>query len=297
MRITKIGVVGCGTVAQGIAQNVAHAKLEVILYDETEQWLKDGIKGIELAIDNEISRWGLTPSDKKAILSRISTTTTMRDLKDAQILIEAKGRSFEEKCSIFKEMEAICHDTTIFMTNTTTIAVTDIQKALKFPERLIGLHFILPVHKSIIVEVIKGIHTVEEVVRKTSLLMETLGKKCIEVYEYPGFVTSRIILPMINSAANVLLEGLAAAEDIDQAIHLGYDLTLGPLAIADQIGIDVVLNYLDSIYKNLGDPSYRACPLFRKMVREGRLGVKTGEGFFRYDELKRRIHNNSGAKR
>jgi 3-hydroxybutyryl-CoA dehydrogenase len=291
MRIQKIGVVGCGTVAQGIALNIAHAKLEVIMYDETENWLKDGLSGIELTIDNEISRWGLTPADKKAIMSRISTTMKMRELKDVQILIEAKGRSLEEKAKIFMDMEAICHDTTIFMTNTTTIGVTDVQKQLMFPERIIGLHFILPVHKSIIVEVIKGIHTTEDVVKTTKFLMDTLGKKSIEVYEYPGFVTTRIIMPMINTAAHVLLEGLASAEDIDRAINLGYNLTQGPLAMADEMGIDVALTYLDSIYKQLGDPSYRPCPLFRKMVREGRLGVKSGHGFFKYDKMKRRIQN------
>jgi len=291
MRIKTIGVVGCGTVAQGISQNIAHAKLDVVMYDQTEQWLKGGLDGIELTIDNEISRWGLTPSDKKAIISRIFTTTNIRELKSVQILIEAKGRSLEEKTDIFHDMEAICPDTTIFMSNTTTIGVTDIQKKLMFPERLIGLHFILPVHKSIIVEVIKGIHTMDEVVKTTKFLMDTLGKRSIEVYEYPGFVTTRIILPMINTAAHVLLEGLASAEDIDRAINLGYNLTMGPLAIADQMGIDVALSYLDSIYKQLGDPSYRPCPLFRKMVREDKLGVKTGEGFFKYDKMKRRIQN------
>jgi 3-hydroxybutyryl-CoA dehydrogenase len=276
-------------VAQGIAQNVAHAKLDVIMYDENENWLRNGISGIELSIDYEISRWGLTPSDKKSILKRITTTTTIQHLKSVQILIEAKGRTFEEKRDIFREMEAICSDTTLFMTNTTTISITDIQRHLRFPDRLIGLHFILPIPSSIIVEVVKGVKTTDSVVQKTKLLMETLGKRSIEVYEYPGFVTSRIILPMINTAAQVLLEGLASAADIDDAIHLGYNLSLGPLALADQIGIDVVLNYLDSIHRNLGDPTYRPSPLLRKMVREGKLGLKSGEGFFKYDELKRRI--------
>lgn len=291
MKMKIVGVVGCGIVAQGIAQNVANSKLEVIMYDENENWLRSGIAGIELAMDNEISRWGLTPGDKRSILARITTTTVIQDLRAAQVLIEAKGRTFEEKRDIFKDMEAICSDSTIFMTNSTTISITDIQKQLRFPDRLIGLHFILPVFKSIIVEVIKGVRTSDLIVQKTKLLMETLGKKCIEVYEYPGFVTSRIILPMINTAAQVLLEGLATADAIDDAIHLGYNLSLGPLAMADQIGIDVVLNYLDSIHKNLGDPTYRPCPLLRKMTREGKLGVKSGEGFFRYDEMKRRIKN------
>ena len=289
MKITTIGVVGCGPVAQGIAQNVAHSKLEVIMYDTNENWLRSGVAGIELFLDSEISRWGLTPGDKKSILRRITTTTTIQDLRAVQILLEAKGRSFEEKRDIFKDMEAICSDQTLFMTNTTTISVTDIQQHLRFPERLIGLHFILPIPKTMIVELVKGVRTSDAVVQKTKLLMETLGKKCIEVYEFPGFVTSRIILPMINTAAQVLLEGLASASDIDDAVHMGYNLSLGPLALADQIGIDTVLNYLEDIYKNLGDPTYRPCPLLRKMVREGKLGQKTGQGFFKYDELKRRI--------
>ena len=289
MRITTIGVLGCGQVAQGIAQNVAHAKIDVILCDEQESWLRGGVAGIELAIDSEISRWGLTTGDKKAILKRIKTTTNRQDLKAAQILIEAKGQTFEEKRDLFLEMESICPETTLFMTNTTTISISEIQRHLRLPERLIGLHFILPIPASVIVEVVKGIRTSDAVVQETKRLMDTLGKRAIEIYEYPGFVTSRIILPMINTAVQVLMEGLATADDIDDAIHLGYNLSLGPLALADQIGIDVVLDSLDSIYRNLGDPTYRPSPLLRKMVREGKLGLKSGEGFFKYDERKRRI--------
>ena len=156
MRFSTIGVLGCGQVAQGIAQNVAHSKLDVIMWDENESWLRGGLAGIELAIDHEISRWGLTPGDKKAILKRIKTTTNRADLKTAQILIEAKGQAFEEKRDIFLEMEAICPETTLFMTNTTTISISDIQRHLRLPERLIGLHFILPIPLSVIVEIVKG---------------------------------------------------------------------------------------------------------------------------------------------
>ncbi len=289
MKIRKIGIIGCGLIAQGIAQNLAYSKLEVMMYDEKRYWLESGLESISVAIDNEISRWGLTPSDKKAILSRIDITTRIQDLRDVNILIEAKGKTFEDKKDVFIEAESVCSDKTVFMTNTTTISISNIQDFLKFPERLIGLHFIPPIPKTPIVEIIKGIKTDDEVVKVTKLLMETIGKRCIEVYEYPGFVTSRIILPMINTAAQVLLEGLATAEDIDAAIQLGYNMSMGPLAIADQIGLDVVLSYMDSIFKNLGDPSYRACPLLRKMVREQKLGVKTREGFFKYDEKMRRI--------
>mgnify|MGYP001767031134 CR=1 FL=1 len=291
MRISKIGVVGCGSVAQGIAQNVADSKLEVILLDEEEGWLQKARAGIELSLDYEISRWGLTPGDKKSILKRIGLTTDIQKLHSVQILIEAKGRNLDEKIGIFKKIEPVCAESTVFMTNVTTISVTEIQKKLKQSDRLIGLHFILPVHKSIIVELIKGAQTSEQVVHTTKLVMETLGKRCIEVSEYPGFVVSRIILPMINTAAQVLMEGLASAEDIDDAIHLGYNLTVGPLEMADQIGIDVVLEYLDSIFKDLGDPSYRPCPLIRKMVREGKLGQKAGAGFFTYDASMRRVRN------
>lgn len=291
MKIHKIGVIGSGLVAQGIAQIVAHSKLEVVLFDECQEWLDRSMATIGLTIDNEISRWGLTPSDKKAILKRITPTTDITELGSTQILLEAKGISIEEKQGFFSRVEEICGPETIFMTNVTTISITDIQKHLKIPERLVGLHFIPPVQNTPVVEVIKGCRTTDHVVQVTRILMETLGKRPIEVFEFPGLITSRIILPMINTAAQVLMEGLASAEDIDESIHLGFNMPQGPLAIADGIGIDLVLQHLESIFRNLGDPTYRPCPLFRKMVREGRLGIKSGEGFFKYDEMNRRIRS------
>ncbi len=289
MKQNLVAILGTGTIAQGIAMTVARNALDVIMYDESEENLKEALKGIEFAIDREIEKWGMTESEKRAVLSRIETTTVKADLANAAIFFESKGKTEEEKKELISNLDFISDSDALLIMTTTTISVTEVSKVLRDPSRLIGLHFIHPVYKVPIVEVVKGLKTSKETVLRTKQFLSDLGREYIEVFEYPGYVTTRVILPLLNEAMHVLMEGLASAEDIDKAIRLGYDMSMGPLALADYIGLDYILEWLESLFKELGEPKFRPCPLLRKLVREEKLGIKTGEGFFKYDKEGKRV--------
>jgi len=289
MKQNLVAILGTGTIAQGIAMTVARNALDVIMYDESEENLKEALKGIEFAIDREIEKWGMTESEKRAVLSRIETTTVKADLANAAIFFESKGKTEEEKKELISNLDFISDSDALLIMTTTTISVTEVSKVLRDPSRLIGLHFIHPVYKVPIVEVVKGLKTSKETVLRTKQFLSDLGREYIEVFEYPGYVTTRVILPLLNEAMHVLMEGLASGEDIDKAIRLGYDMSMGPLALADYIGLDYILEWLESLFKELGEPKFRPCPLLRKLVREEKLGIKTGEGFFKYDKEGKRV--------
>lgn len=289
MKQNLVAILGTGTIAQGIAMTVARNALDVIMYDENEENLEEALKGIEFSIDREIEKWGMTESEKRAVLSRIETTTVKADLANAAIFFESKGKSEEEKKELISNLDFISDSDALLIMTTTTISVTEVSKILRDPSRLIGLHFIHPVYKVPIVEVVKGLKTSPKTVERTKQFLSDLGREYIEVFEYPGYVTTRVILPLLNEAMHVLMEGLASAEDIDKAIRLGYDMSMGPLALADYIGLDYVLEWLESLFKELGEAKFRPCPLLRKLVREEKLGLKTGEGFFKYDKEGKRV--------
>ncbi len=289
MKQNLVAILGTGTIAQGIAMTVARTSLDVIMYDETEENLKEALKGIEFSIDREIEKWGMTESEKRAVLSRIETTTVKADLANAAVFFESKGKTEEEKKDLMSNIDFISDSEALLIMTTTTISVTEVSKVLRDPSRLIGLHFIHPVYKVPIVEVVKGLKTSPSTVKKTKKFLSDLGREYIEVFEYPGYVTTRVILPLLNEAMHVLMEGLATAEDIDKAIRLGFDMSMGPLALADFIGLDYVLEWLESLFKELGEAKFRPCPLLRKLVREEKLGVKSGEGFFKYDKEGKRV--------
>ena len=289
MKISTIGVVGSGTVAQGAVRAIAQSNLHAVMFDEREAWLEQALEHVTAGLDSDIRRWGITPGDKKTILKKIRPSTSILDLKAAQIVIEIKGRHFDEILGHFQKLEEICSDETILLVNSATVSISELQKYLRCPNRSMGLHFLVPVAKSRVVELVRGEKTSEETANIVNMFVGTLGKKGFDVFEFPGYLIERMILPLINTAANVLMEGLATASVIDEAIHLSFNLSLGPLALADQMGIDVVLQQLDALSRHLGDPAYRACPLLRRMVREGRLGMKSREGFYRYDEKFHRI--------
>jgi len=290
MKQNLVALVGTGTIAQGIALTLARNALDVIMYDDNQQALDSALEGIANSIDREIDKWGMTESEKRASLSRIDTTTVKADLARASVFFESKGVKLEEKRELMAKLDNLSDDEALLIMTTTTIGVTEVSQVLKQPDRLIGLHFLHPVYKVPVVEVVKGLHTSAQTVDETRQLLNDLDREYIEVFEYPGYVTTRVILPLLNEAMHVLMEGLATADDIDKAIRLGFDLSMGPLALSDFIGLDTLLGWMESLHRELGEPKYRACPLLRRMVREQKLGVKTGQGFFTYDKDGKRVY-------
>ncbi len=282
--VLRIAVVGGGTMGQGIAQVASQAGIDVLIIEKDEQSLKASLAGIEDKLDYEISRWAKTVSDKKAILSRIRGSVEIAEVSEYPIVIEALPENLGLKKVIFGELDEICNPDAIFVTNTSTLSITEIAAATKRQTKVIGMHFLYPVPKTAVVEVVRGLKTSSHTFDRIRRFALQLNKTPIEVYEYPGYVTTRVILPMLNEAMYVLMEGVATAEGIDTALKLGYNMEMGPLALADQMGLDEVMTWMETLFRELGDLKYRPCPLLRKLVRAGNLGKKTGHGFFLYDE-------------
>lgn len=274
---------------QGLAEIIAIAGNNVLLLDKTEETAQQGHKKVGEAIDREISRWGLTVSDKKAILARISTGSDFKNAADAEIILEAVPEDLRIKQDLFAKLGGICSKDTVFITNTSTLSISEIASTTSHPERVIGMHFLNPVTRIPVVEIVKGLNTSQATFDRAVQFAQMLNKKWITVNEYPGYVTTRIIVPLINEAMHVLMEGVATAEDIDEAMKLGFGFHTGPLALADMMGLDEVLSWMNSLLNELADHKYNACPLLRKMVRAGHLGVKTGRGFFQYDSEGNRL--------
>jgi len=282
--ITKVAIIGAGIMGQGIAQTIAGSGVEVVVVENNEVSLNKAKTSLSEFIDKEIKRWAMTNSEKKAIFSRIDWETNFNHLNECDLIVEAVTEDFELKMKIFKEIDELAEKNCIFISNTSTLSLTKLAEATKRPDKVIGLHFLTPVSKIPVVEVVKCLHTSNETVEKIKTFTKILGKTPVEVYEYPGFVTTRAIVPLLNEAMYILLEGVATAKDIDTAMKLGYNFQYGPLEMADMMGLDEVLAWMESLWKTLGEPRYRACPILRKLVRERKLGKKTGEGFYRYDE-------------
>src|SRR5690606_38198493 len=262
--INNIAIIGAGVMGQGIAQTIAAAGLEVLLIEKDNQHLEKARNVLSSSIDREIK------------FDRI---------KDCDLVIEAVDEDFELKKGIFQKVDLLADKDAIFVSNTSTLSLTKIAESTSRPEKVIGMHFLHPVPKVPVVELIKCLHTSNETVEKTKAFTARIGKTPVEVYEYPGFVTTRAIVPLLNEAMYILLEGVATAKDIDTAMRLGYNFQMGPLELADSMGLDEVLAWMETLWKTLGEPRYRACPILRKLVRERKLGKKTGEGFYKYDEF------------
>ncbi len=282
---TRIFVAGAGKIGQGIAEVAASSGIEVVLSDVSAKKLELGLKGIESSLNQAIERWAITASEKKAILSRIQTVVGLKAVKGCQFAIEAVPENIDIKKEIFKEFDKVFSSQTIFVTNTSTLSITEIGSVTRRTDRVVGMHFLYPVPKVEVVEVVRALHTSDETFDSAKNFAAQLGKTVVEVYEYPGFVTTRIIVPFINEAAYALMEGVASAKDIDTAMKLGFGLLFGPLELADMIGLDEVLLWMNGLFRELGDFKYRPCPLIKRMVREGRLGRKTGRGFFEYNKV------------
>jgi len=282
--INNVAIIGAGVMGQGIAHSIAAAGMEVMVIEKDAEHLEKAKQSLTESIDREIKRWALTQSEKKSILSRINWKFTLEKISEYDLIIEAVDEDFQLKQLIFSELDSLANKDAIFVSNTSTLSLTKIAETTSRPDKIIGIHFLHPVPKIPMVELIKCLHTSNETVEQVKVFAAKIGKTPVEVYEYPGFVTTRAIVPLLNEAMYILLEGVADTKDIDTAMKLGYNFQYGPLEMADMMGLDEVLAWMDSLWKTLGEPRYRACPILRKLVRERKLGKKTGEGFYKYDD-------------
>ncbi|MBU0560019.1 MAG: NAD(P)-binding domain-containing protein [Bacteroidetes bacterium] len=282
--IEAVAIIGGGIMGQGIAQTIASAGIDVLIIEKNDEHKAESLKSLEKSMKYEISRWAMTNSEMKSILSRIKFSLDLNDIAKADLIIESVEENFQLKRMIFKKMDEIAHPDTILVSNTSTLSLTKIAEITSRRDKIIGMHFLNPVPKVPLVELIRGWETSDETVEKAKLFATKIGKTAVEVYEYPGFVTTRAIVPFLNEAMHILLEGVASAKDIDTAMKLGYNMATGPLELADSMGLDEVLQWMTQLWTDLGEPRYRPCPILRKLVRDRKFGKKSGEGFFKYDK-------------
>ncbi|RQR27567.1 3-hydroxybutyryl-CoA dehydrogenase [Burkholderia sp. Bp9142] len=283
MGINKVAVIGAGTMGNGIAQVCAAAGFNVVVVDVSDEALQRGAAAISDSLDRLVKKHKLTVSDKQEILGRVSTTTRYSALSDVDLVIEAATENETLKIRIIKEIDAIVGANAIIATNTSSISITKLAASTARPERFIGMHFFNPVPLMELVELIRGFQTLDETQMRVEAFVKAIGKTAIVAKNSPGFAVNRILCPMINEAVFALQEGLATAEDIDNGMKLGANHPIGPLALADLIGLDTMLAVMDVFYRNFNDQKYRPAPLLREMVDAGFLGRKSGRGFYRYN--------------
>ena len=283
MSISHVAVIGAGTMGNGIAQVCAAAGLNVVMLDISDEALRRGMTTISASLDRLIKKQTLTSADKQEILARISVTTRYSDLSAADLAIEAATENEALKLRILKEIDAVVSTEAIIATNTSSISITRLAATTGRPERFIGTHFFNPAPLLALVELIRGLQTSDETLQRIEAFVQTIGKTSIVAKNSPGFAVNRILCPMINEAVFALQEGLATAEEIDNGMKLGANHPIGPLALADLIGLDTMLSVMDVFYQGFKDPKYRPAPLLREMVDAGFLGRKSGRGFYQYD--------------
>lgn len=294
---TKVGIVGCGILGQEITRMVSSHGIEVTFVEISEEKIEQALNSIANDLDDMIERWGMTYSEKKSIMSRIQGTMNYEDLEGSDIVIESvKSRSRESSVElrkrIFREIETNIAPNAIIATNSTTLVITEMSSELEYPERCVSLHFLSPADKIPVVEIARGLHTSDETYEKVCQFARMFEKKVVPVIESPGVISTRLIAPLINEACEILLEGVGQLEDIDATMKMGFGFPLGPFEVADKIGLDTIVRWLDNLYKEFGDLKYKASPLLKKMVRANHLGRETQRGFYKYNDEGKKIAEN-----
>lgn len=279
-----IGVIGAGTMGNGIAQVAARAGYAVVMRDVKDEFLERGLKAIDRSLQRDVDKARLAEEEKRAILGRIQTTTEMQVLREASFVVEAVTENYTVKAEIFRALDELTQPEAILASNTSSISITKLGGATRRADKVIGMHFMNPVPVMKLVEVIRGIATSDETYARTHALTERLEKIPLECNDSPGFVSNRVLMPMINEAIFTLAEGVATRESIDGIMKLGMNHPMGPLTLADFIGLDVCLAILNVLHEELGDPKYRPCPLLKRYVDAGWLGRKSGRGFYQYGD-------------